>query len=68
MDRDLPRLGEVWRHFKNKNCKIINIAIHTETKEKLVVYRAMYDNMSIYAMPLDMFMSEIDHEQYSEVV
>ena len=38
MDRELPRPDEIWRHFKNKLYKIIAIAQHTETDEKLVVY------------------------------
>ncbi|WP_072033451.1 DUF1653 domain-containing protein [Anaerovibrio lipolyticus] len=43
--------------------KIIAIAMHTETDEKMVVYQAMYGNNGIYARPLDMFMSEVDREK-----
>jgi len=39
MDRDLPQNGEIWRHFKDKLYKIVAIAQHTETDEKLVVYK-----------------------------
>ena len=63
MDRELPRQNEIWRHFQNKLYKIIAIALHTETDEKMVVYQAMYGNNGIYARPLDMFMSEVDREK-----
>ena len=67
MNRELPRPDEIWRHFKNKLYKIIAIAQHTETDEKMVVYQAMYGNEGIYARPLDMFMSEVDWEKYPDV-
>lgn len=67
MNRELPSPGEVWRHFKQNDYKIISIAEHTETKEKMVVYEALYGNYGVYVRPLDMFMSEVDHQKYPQV-
>lgn len=60
----------MWRHFKGARSFVIAVAQHSETGEMLVVYRCMDNNGKtkhkdgIYARPLDMFLSEVDHEKY----
>ena len=79
-----PKEGNIVQHFKREFVKdkehsmkhlyiIEAIATHTETNEKLVVYRCMDNNGNtnhkdgIYARPLEMFLSEVDHEKYPDV-
>ena len=71
MTREAPKLGDVYRHFKDNYYMIIAVGHHSETGEKLVVYYDLSGENSTFfdpcIRPLDMFMSEIDHQKYPDV-
>ena len=61
------KVKRVYRHFKGDYYLVEDIAIHSETNEKYVVYRALYGDSKLYIRPYDMFASEIDHKKYPSV-
>ena len=61
------RQGQFYRHFKGGLYQVMAIATHSETKEKMVVYQALYGDYGIYVRPYDMFAREVDHEKYPQV-
>lgn len=60
-------IKKVYKHFKGNYYFVEDIAIHSETQEKYVVYRALYGDMKLYIRPYDMFNSEVDYEKYPDV-
>jgi hypothetical protein len=64
--RDLKIKG-IYKHFKGDLYMVEDIIYHSETKEKMVAYRALYGDNTLWCRPYDMFMSEVDHKKYPNV-
>ena len=64
--RHNPRPQEIYRHFKGNLYQIRCLARHSETREMMVVYQAMYGSFEIYVRPLSMFMEEVDTVKYPD--
>lgn len=70
MERTVEK-GSRWRHFKGKHiATVLNVAMHTETEEMLVVYECYDSEMGIvagvFARPLDMFLADVDSDKYPD--
>lgn len=57
------KLGK-YQHYKGKFYEVIGVAHHSETREELVVYRALYTTMefgknSLWVRPKSMFLENI---------
>jgi len=56
------KAGDIWRHYKNKDYRIITVSCNTEDLTWYVVYEALYDNAvsKIWHRPLEMFLETIE--------
>ena len=66
MEREVKIHG-IYKHFKGDYYLVEDVATHSETKEKYVIYRRLYGDNSLWIRPYDMFLSEVDHEKYPNV-
>ena len=63
-NRQTPVAGQIYKHFKGNLYKVLAVAVHTESEEKLVVYQSVENPDRVFARPLEMFMSDIDRFRY----
>ena len=54
-----------YRHYKGGAYEVLGVATHSETEERLVVYRPLYGEGALWVRPLAMFVEwiEVDGER-----
>ena len=57
----------IYKHFKGDYYLVEDIALDSETNKEMVVYRKLYDDCSLWVRPVEMFLSEVDHNKYPNV-
>jgi hypothetical protein len=53
----------IYTHYKGNEYEVIDVATHSETEEKMVVYRALYGEFGLWVRPLSMFDETMDDGQ-----
>ena len=56
------KVGRVYRHFKGNYYFVENVGFDSETKERIVIYKPLYerqDNRFIWVRPEKMFLEQI---------
>ena len=51
----------IYRHYKGNLYELIDVATHSETLEKMVVYRALYGEQALWGRPMQMWEEEVIH-------
>ncbi|MBC8570352.1 DUF1653 domain-containing protein [Oscillospiraceae bacterium NSJ-54] len=51
-----------YRHFKGGEYRVIGVATHSETMEKMVVYAPLYNDSGLWVRPLSMFLETVERE------
>lgn len=67
MPKQEVKIHGIYRHFKGNLYLVEDIAYHSETEEKMVVYRALYGDHKLWCRPYQMFLEEIDHKKYPNI-
>lgn len=57
MENTLP--AGKYQHYKGPMYDVMGVATHSETEEKVVVYRALYGEFGLWVRPLAMFCEEV---------
>lgn len=60
MRNNLP-IGR-YKHFRGNEYEILDIGLHSESFECLVVYRALYGDHLLWLRPIEMFFDEVEYK------
>ncbi len=51
-----------YRHFKGNEYEVIGIAMHSETNEEMVIYKALYGENGLWVRPASMWNEVIERD------
>jgi len=50
----------IYKHYKGNRYELLEVATHSETLEKMVVYRALYGDGEVWVRPASMWNEEVE--------
>ena len=54
------KIKGIYKHYKGNLYIVEDIGFHSETLEKMVIYRALYGDHKIWIRPYNMFFDEVN--------
>ena len=66
---DKVKIGKIYRHFKGNYYFVENIGLDSETKERMVIYKPIYERQDskIWIRREEMFLEEIDQTRKDNI-
>ena len=63
------KIGKIYRHFKGNYYFVEDVALDSETKERVVIYKPIYDrnDSQIWVRREEMFLEEIDQTRKDNI-
>lgn len=52
-------IGAIYKHYKGNNYEVIGVARHSETLEEMVIYKALYEENSLWVRQKEMFLENV---------
>ena len=57
---DIVKNG-IYKHYKGNKYLVLDFALHSETLEELVIYKALYGDGKIWARPASMWNEKVEY-------
>lgn len=57
---NIIKIKGIYRHYNGNLYIVEDICYHSETEEKMVVYRALYGEYKLWCRPYNMFLDEVN--------
>jgi len=54
------KINGIYKHFKGNYYIVVDVAYDSETLEKMIIYRALYNDNKLWVRPYDMFFEEVN--------
>lgn len=54
------KINGIYKHYKGDYYIVLDVAYHSETLEKMIIYRGLYGDNKLWSRPYDTFFDEVN--------